>query len=368
MGLKKRITEPDDSQPVTAITKEHQLQLRLFARIDTYKGTPPDRALFRELLITAGVTGTAHQVAWLIYGRTDSAGILEVGVKVLAADAGLHEQTVRRALPVLQKACVVRRSRAGKGKPYVYRINCGGMDWPMVRERAKRDRAELGMPETDPEQAGGGACTESAPGPETTVLGQSGCVLCARTSPCSVHAHRETVGPKSPTTSAREAGRVPDQPAADPGARPPGRSAPPSRFGRQGPASEGQRAYARKLGVTLPEDATNDSANEVIQSAKERKGKGFIATDSSTDQITQRRLRQAKGNDKRRTQGDLKSAAAIKFCGKPLVTMACTKCEDVVRCFPTPVDNSNGWFDEHWLCRKCANELPGKPTTRGDHD
>ena len=118
MGLKKFITEPDDSQPVT-VTKEHQLQLRLFARIDAFKRTPPDRALFRELLVTAGVTGTAHQVAWLIYGRTNTAGILEVGVKVLAADAGLHEQTVRRALPVLQKACVVRRSRAGKGKPYV---------------------------------------------------------------------------------------------------------------------------------------------------------------------------------------------------------------------------------------------------------
>ena len=126
MGLKKLITEPGDSQPVT-VTKEHQLQLRLFARIDAYKGTPPDRALFRELLVTAGVTGTAHQVAWLIYGRTDAAGILEVGVKVLAADAGTAaSRTVRRALPVLQKACVVRRSRAGKGKPYVYRINAGG--------------------------------------------------------------------------------------------------------------------------------------------------------------------------------------------------------------------------------------------------
>ena len=348
MGLRNAITESDDSQPAT-VTKEHQLQLRMFARIDAYKGTPPDRALFRELLITAGVTGTAHHVAWLIYGRTDTAGILEVGVKVLAADAGIGEKTVRRALPILQGACVVRRSRAGKGKPYVYRINCGGMDWPMVRERAKRDRAELGMPETDPEPAGAGADSVTAP----SVLGQSRRGLSDRTSADSVTAHRETVGPKSPTTSAGDAGQVPDPSATLPAA--PGRPAPPSRFRRQGPASEGQRAYARKVGVKLPADATNDSANEAVQSAKERKGQGFIPADSSGNSTTDTGRRMAKRANAKRTQAQCLNDAAIKWEDTPPQERKCDRCglDDVGTCHPVAVDNDTGGIDRLWTCEGC---------------
>ena len=352
MGLRKTITEPNDSQPVT-VTKEHQLQLRLFSRTDAFKGTPPDCALFRELLSTAHVTGTAHHVACLIYDRMDRAGILEVGVKVLAADAGISEKTVRRALPVLQKACVVRRSRAGKGKPYVYRINCGGMDWPMVKERAKHDRAELGMPETDPEPAGGGADSVTAPGPETDVLGRLRCGLSDRTSADSVPAHSATVGPKGPTTSAREAGRSADPSASLPAA--PGRPSPPSRFRRKGPASPSQRAYARKLGVTLPEDATNDSANEAIQSAKERKGQGFIPADSSGNSTTDTGRRMAKRANAKRTQAQCLNDAAIKWEDTPPQERKCDRCglDDVGTCHPVAVDNDTGGIDRLWTCEGC---------------
>lgn len=346
MGLRNTITESDDGQPVT-VTKEHQLQLRLFARIDAYKGTPPDRALFRELLVTAGVAGTAHQVAWLIYGRTDSAGILEVGVKVLAADAGISERTVRRALPVLQKACVVRRSRAGKGKPYVYRINCGGLDWPMVVERAKHDRAELGMPETDPDPAVGGAVKMSA-------LSTLGCGLSVRTSADSLSAHRATVGQKSPTTSAGDAGPTAGPSAVPPAA--PGRPAAPPRFGRKGPASPGQRDYARKLGCTLPEDATNESANEVIQAAKESKGHGFIATDSRNNSKLKANSRLAAKAQSKRTQKQCLADAAMKWEATPPQERRCDRCgkDDVGTCYPVGVNNATGGIDKLWTCEGCS--------------
>ena len=162
MGLKKFITEPSDSQPVTAVTKEHQLQLRLFARLDAFKGTPPESAIFRELLRAGRIPATAIRVAWLIYGRRNKAGIINIGVKTLAKDGGVSEKTIRRALGALQKAFVISHSRVSMGKSYVYRINCGGMDWVMVMERAKHDRAELGMPETDPDPAGDSAVKMSA--------------------------------------------------------------------------------------------------------------------------------------------------------------------------------------------------------------
>ena len=305
MGLKNAITESSDSQPVTVVTKEHQLQLRLFARLDAFKGTPPESAIFRELLKASRIPATAIRVAWIIYGRRNKAGIINIGVKTLAKDGGVSEKTIRRALGALHKAFVVSHSRASMGKAFVYRINCGGMDWPMVMERAKHDRAELGMPATDPDPTVAGADS-------VTALSTLGCGHFDRTSADILTAHRAKVGLKSPTTSAREGGAAAAPPAVPPEA--PGRPAAPSRFGRNGPASERQRDYARKLGVRLPEDATNDSANEVIQSAVERKGQGCLATERGSNSKLKANSRLAAKAQANRTQDGYNGTHKLAAC------------------------------------------------------
>ena len=121
---------------------------------------------------------------------------------------------------------------------------------------------------------------------------------------------------KRPTTSAGEAGATAGPSAARPEA--PGRPSPPSRFRRKGPASDGQRAYARKLGVRLPEDATNDSANEAIQSAIERKieskRKGCLATDSSGNSKLKANSRMAAKAQVNRTQDGYNGTHKLAAC------------------------------------------------------
>ena len=83
---------------------------------------------------------------------------------------------------------------------------------------------------------------------------------------------------------------------------------------RKGPASEGQRAYALKLGVTLPEDATNDSANEAIQSAVERKRKGYIATERSNNSKLKASSRLADKAQANRTQDGYNGTHKLAPC------------------------------------------------------
>ena len=141
--------QPDQSE---------QIALRLFARVDAYQGTPPERALWRELLILCAITGAAHHVALLIYMRSSEAGIVNdddkarITIERLAQDAGLSERTVRRALPILQDARVIQYSRdRGRRNAYVIRMNCGGLDWRGVRARASRDRTQ--SPDSDRTQS-----------------------------------------------------------------------------------------------------------------------------------------------------------------------------------------------------------------------
>lgn len=145
---------------VAPATVESQLSLRLFARVATFRHAPPDRALWRELVDLAlgaratvpDVDGravaasTVHHVAWALYARADSAGILSnFTVKTLAADCRLTPLSVRRAIGILAGWHVVARTRPSRRLATVYRLNVGGLDWPAVRRRVARDRAASGL-------------------------------------------------------------------------------------------------------------------------------------------------------------------------------------------------------------------------------
>ena len=142
---------PDDSE---------QLRLQFFAVVGRFKATPPDRALWRELLDLAlgssdrfEATGqplaasVVHHVGWTLYGRSDMGGIIEgFSVDRIAADARLNSRTVKSALAVLRRLHVVGMSRPRRRATAIWRMNLGGLDWPSVRARAKREPSGGTMP------------------------------------------------------------------------------------------------------------------------------------------------------------------------------------------------------------------------------
>ena len=133
---------------------EHQLILRFFSVLDGYHRRPPERALWRDLVHLAigstrafAVPGRDCQigaaavwgVAWTIYAHADPAGIVErCPIRTLAAYSRLDGRTVRGALWLLRQWRVVRMVRPSRRRPAVWQMNLGGLDWPAVRERAKR--------------------------------------------------------------------------------------------------------------------------------------------------------------------------------------------------------------------------------------
>ena len=134
-----------------------QLELRLFARLDAWRRTPPDRALFRELIDVA--LGDAdhfmdgarkvnadhvHHVACLLFNRSNEAGIIEgFSLATIAKDGRKCARTVKSCCNVLRRLHVYRSSRPrGLRSPAQHRLNAGGMTWPAVRKRAQRDQRE----------------------------------------------------------------------------------------------------------------------------------------------------------------------------------------------------------------------------------
>ena len=143
-------------------TPTQQLELRLFERVGTMRGSPPERALWRELLDLALGTmrrfeamsassaravsaAVVHHVGLALYFRADEAGIVQGFTAArLATDCRLERRCVVAALMVLESLRVIRRRRTSRRRPEEMRLNCGGLDWPAVRRRADRDHAPSG--------------------------------------------------------------------------------------------------------------------------------------------------------------------------------------------------------------------------------
>ena len=130
-----------------------QLRMRFFGVVGAFKSTPPEKALWRVLLDLALGTVTRFEysgatipasmvllVGWVLYGRADAAGVVEgFSVKTLASDARANLSTTKAALTALRRLHVVKMDRPKRRSPAVWRLNLGGLDWPAVRERVKRD-------------------------------------------------------------------------------------------------------------------------------------------------------------------------------------------------------------------------------------
>ena len=139
-----------------------QLPLRFFAIVGGMHASPPERALWRELLDLAlrkaktlsapDGRSVSAAAAWAVgaavYFRANSRGVVEgFSHDMLAADCRLDPRTARSALKVLAFLRIVafkagpRRQQRGP-RPRALHMNLGGLDWPAVRQRAKREQAE----------------------------------------------------------------------------------------------------------------------------------------------------------------------------------------------------------------------------------
>ena len=144
---------PDDQAPEP--DGPQQLELRLFERIDAFRGVPPDRALWRELVDLAigtvrhftayGKTlsaGFIHHLTWAIYGRSDRAGIAHATDRQLAADMRREPKAVTAGILVVRRLGIIRTIRASRRAARFHALNLGGLDWPAVRRRAVAHRRE----------------------------------------------------------------------------------------------------------------------------------------------------------------------------------------------------------------------------------
>ena len=142
-------------------TEPNQLALRLFARVRTFRGIPPERALWRELLelslgrhasFKVGRRSVSAKAVWAlgaaIYFRANDAGVLpeDCGIRELSTDCRWDERTTITAAAVLREFHIIRQKRYSRRKPPRTCMNVGGLDWPTVRRRMHADRAQGVLP------------------------------------------------------------------------------------------------------------------------------------------------------------------------------------------------------------------------------
>lgn len=126
-----------------------QLELRLFERLDQFRGVPPEKALWRELLDLAVGTTKAftacgktlaasfvQHVGLLLFMRANRAGIIEATNERLADDGRRDRSRVTAALVVLNRLHVTRSTRPNRRGVSFHALNLGGLNWPAVRRRA----------------------------------------------------------------------------------------------------------------------------------------------------------------------------------------------------------------------------------------
>lgn len=135
-----------------------QLQLRLFERVGAMRGTPPERALWRELLDLAIGDRAAVDapdgrpvdaaalwaVGWTLYALGNSAGIIsDVNIATVARYCRLSARHVKAARAILRGWRVIKVERPSRRQPEIVKLNLGGLDWPAVRRRAAAERRRL---------------------------------------------------------------------------------------------------------------------------------------------------------------------------------------------------------------------------------
>ena len=124
------------------------------------KACPPERGLWRTAVaaaigdnlqfIDAGRApyraALVHQVAWALYGRSNRAAIIDDwSVQRLAQDCRRPkgERGVRSALNVINRIGLAVKDRPSQRLPWVWKLNVGGLDWPMVYNRAAGSEPEI---------------------------------------------------------------------------------------------------------------------------------------------------------------------------------------------------------------------------------
>ena len=151
-----------------------QLKIRFFEVVGAYRGTAPERALWRILLdlavpriATAAFRATAIAVsgrpvspstvvcvAWVIYSLANTAGLTRVPHHEIAHHARLDEKTARSAIALLEYWRVIRRHRPKRRTAEIITMNLGGLSWEMVRHRlraARRNDSTKSEPRLFPE-------------------------------------------------------------------------------------------------------------------------------------------------------------------------------------------------------------------------
>ena len=130
-------------------SEPEQLHLRLLAIVKRFRGIPPERALWRELLELAlrdrgvfphGGRSVAASAVWAVgaacYFRSNEAGVIDgFSVETIAADCRLSERTVKIALAILRDLRVIKTARHSRRRPARHLLNVGGLTWAVVRRR-----------------------------------------------------------------------------------------------------------------------------------------------------------------------------------------------------------------------------------------
>ena len=136
----------------------------LLANVRNYRRVPPERALYRELVMAAvGRTAETYivggfrvsalvikAVAWTLFGRMNAAGVLvddegqPFSRETYARDASSSIRAVRAALGFLKQARVIAVDPARGRQREIIRLNPGGLEWKAVRRRVKISIADRG--------------------------------------------------------------------------------------------------------------------------------------------------------------------------------------------------------------------------------
>ena len=124
---------PDALSVTRTSEAAQQLHLRLFMHLDIWKEHPPERALWRELIILAraDLDSNARHAAWCFYGRSDKAGFIkDYSLQNLADDMGVSKRTAQRSAASVCQARIVKPKRHGQRAASDYHMNGGGLREP----------------------------------------------------------------------------------------------------------------------------------------------------------------------------------------------------------------------------------------------
>ena len=163
---------------VPVLDLPHQLELAVFAVVDAFDGSPPERGLWRVSLEQAvgqagpvihplelykqgwsspgpglyGPVKACHVLglgAWL-YLEADKAGVIDMTTRNLVSKLHQRRPTVISGLAALTAFRLLRRVDRGRRRCPLWAMNLGTLDWPAVRARARGPRVQASPRRLDP--------------------------------------------------------------------------------------------------------------------------------------------------------------------------------------------------------------------------